>query len=1577
MKNLTPSTIEESFFEIPYYHDFISPSLARHILSQALSHPHLLGLKELGAGGGLETKESLAFLIELYERLKSDLKRVLDQRQKDRKFIDERVSACVAFNKRVGRDFLDADYRTVIGLEDSDGRIVVGPKQDFFCNVGGAPVAEVPAYLKGPHVTLFGPPDSAKMAINAMNAYHRRLPGEPPIVDELLRLLEVAPKWGADDEDSKTPLRDDLIDAGVNLTGCFNRTIQIDDGQKSYRLADSHLSIPLKRFPGLALPATFLFFNDNPLPLHLYDFALHLFANWHNPNSLAFYIPKLENEEEARYIHTMIATAEQMIKARHPEYVLGTVRVMIVLENPRAILRAHEIIDELYPYFVGASLGWHDYLASTARLFKEDPNYRIPVKADPHIVIKYIKASHSLLAKVVGSRGGIKVGGMYGILPQSSDLRSPSFQVALKGFFKDVITQLKRDLDGFWVAHPDFVRIGLAIVEAWRLYQSGKTQFLFSLTEQIFIDTYRQEVDQFIRGDDIKGLSESDPNYVRSLLVADIKVSDHIPNNDPQEVRYNVFQALQYLADWLSGNGCVALPTVIEDVPVRVMDDLATAERSRWEVWHELYHGRFRVEDFLRIAHEELRFIRKDLSSEQKIVQVKWDARTGKWYPVAFKLMIMLMTAKRPVEFATELLMPFTVPDIRNAEDPWSVAIRWDADKFTLDPYIVRWNYFFECCGSQAFATAMAQIPFLDQRLAERFIQGFNLPDVLEAASFHGDIGESPKGLDSHAKMEQAKASQSAQDVLTELRSLGAQYQNKFGFKFLIFAQGRSGEELLEALKQRLNHSKEQELQLAKSALWQITVKRINENLLDDVIKQMRDCLQTYQIHGAQLAVTAGSQLQSISLGDAKRAGSPVKDVTLFELASLSKTIATAFAIEFFQSRNIGLDTTVHSLLAQHGSRFRIRATGVEPMWADQVTLSHLMSHRALNLHYVRGFLKSEGRPEIEQLLGDPGRFGYDPISVIGPPGQEFKYSGGGFLVLEYLIELLAGEKITQLTRGFLEAAGLAHLTFDHHDHSGLEYAAGYFDDGRQVSGGRLDFPAFAAGAVGTASDVLRFLQHLGQAYRDLEGSGPISHDTARLMLHGRDFGCRDFMGCDMGMGVFIADAGDNRFAVHQGANEGFRAIYLYCFAGPDAGKGFVILCNGDNRAVLCIASLVQILLQSLKIQGVNWDRFASTFDFSKLSQEQIVNLGYKHLIFSAFQPRRPEVIRGRRIIDPLSEYNILVGASITKVSDEIFARAENLISPLDPVFEPDLYGRQGKIMDSWETARHNQQVCDVLELKLKAATGARFARISTKYHDGNQAEFVRVLGKVAKDGAWVEIVPKLSMLGHSERRIRMDREVDLMSDVRVEMYPDGGLTRLGLYHNLPEGVASRFDSIEHSVCERYPEQIPSVKKPMTLDYCPTDAEILLNLQRVKPTFRDEASLAFGGRIISASNEHYSPARNVLSPFPPLNMFDGLESARSRTADHFEEVVLALRGKILIGRIVFDFSFFVNNNPLYIQIFARQSDVWVDLVGLVPTKAFAGSFKEIILTGHVEASELKVRTYPDGGINRIHVFAKF
>lgn len=125
------------------------------------------------------------------------------------------------------------------------------------------------------------------------------------------------------------------------------------------------------------------------------------------------------------------------------------------------------MITRLHPYFAGASLGWHDFLASAARLFKNDPSYRIPIKADANIVVRHIRESHLLLARIVGARGGIAIGGMYGILPRGRDVADASVQAALVGFVRDVVTQLRRGLVGFWVAHPDFVRVGVALVEAF------------------------------------------------------------------------------------------------------------------------------------------------------------------------------------------------------------------------------------------------------------------------------------------------------------------------------------------------------------------------------------------------------------------------------------------------------------------------------------------------------------------------------------------------------------------------------------------------------------------------------------------------------------------------------------------------------------------------------------------------------------------------------------------------------------------------------------------------------------------------------------------------------------------------------------------------------------------------------------------------------------------------------------------------------------------------------------------------------------------------------------------------------
>ncbi len=1568
--------------DIPYYNDYISPALLEHLKSSSRPVLGIEHLDEIGTGGGLENRESLTFLCQLYDDVKAELNIVLNQRLIDRRFIDQQTRAAFDFNQLLKRDILSADYKTILGFEDSKGRIVMGPKnKEFFCKKGyGSPIAPLPDFLKGHHVTLFGPPDDTKLSINAMNAYHRKLKSEPKVIEKLLNTFQSSPKWGADDEDSKTPLRRDLVSAGVNLTECFEGSIHLQDEKngKLYELEKDHLALPIKRFPGLALPSFFFLYRNNPIPLHLYDFALHLFKNWQNPNALVFYVPKLENEEEARYIKIMIEKAENLIKKLHPEYSVGSIRLMIVLENPRAVFRVNEIMDELYPYFAGASLGWHDYLASTARVFKEDGNYRIPVKADPNIVIKYIKASHHLLAEVVGSRGGIKVGGMYGILPVTTDLSSPSFQITIKGYIKDVITQMKRDLSGFWVAHPDFVRIGMALVEGWNQYSKGdKVNLETLIMELIHQPNDQQDLLDFIAGPDITGLDLTDPRYDRSLLVADIKESNFIANNHPDEIRYNIFQSLQYLTDWLSGNGCVALPAQISEIPVRVMDDLATAERSRWEVWHEIYHKRFDLFDFLKIAHEEMHFIRKDLSNDKKIVQVKWDQRTEKWYPVAMNLMIRLMTDKKPLEFATELLLPFTLDSVRESLDPWKSIQSIDPKKFQMDQTIERFNYYFSMCGSLAFATSMAKNISIDFDAAQKCIMGFNKVDILEAAGFHGNIGESQKTLDHMAAREQSLVLKEEQTVIDNLIINGKKYLDKFGMKFLISAKDKSGPEILKILNERINNSLEIEIENAKKELWSITFKRMTDIPFNSLLETLSSLLTKHNITGAMISIsTAQDKIQTLALGESTKGINPVTRETWFEMASLSKTVASCFAMEYFAKNKISLSTSVNSLLEKTNSTFRL--TGP---WSEEVAISHLMSHCALNMHYVNGVPANQEMPAIRNFLEGNTQFQYPPISVIHKPGTTFQYSGGGFLVLEHLIESLENQSIKQLTQKFLDELGMSDFSFEQKTLPKKDYATGYLDKGEQVVANRKMFPSFAAGAMGTTESMTKFLHHLTKAFHCLEGSAGISHSTARNMLYGTDKGCIQFMGAKMGLGIFIAEAGANKLALHQGANDGFRSLYIHCYEGPNTGLGMTLFCNANLPGVFFNAEAAQAIFCELKMEGVDLSKFATNFDMKNIPQEELVNIGYKNCIFGAFEASLPEKIIKLGPIDPLAKFNLAVGANILSVSNQKFARAENLLSDHLPTFDPDLFGAQGKIMDSWETVRHNQVECDTLVFELKQESPIHYISVSTKFHLGNQAQFIRLEAEDSNSHQWIEILPKIKLEGHALKKMLAVNSQKAFSKIKVSLFPDGGLTRLGLYSdNLPEDEKKQF--LQHDIAPSilFKDEIAKTHKPLAAPYSPSEMEIKKNLESLKSLKPGEeydvANLAFGGKLIFASNEHYGPAIQTISPYGPMHMFDGFESARSRVSGHHEEVIIQLSKSSIIHRLLLDFSFFVNNNPFEVSVYGLSGNDWKLIVEKTNVKSFAGNVCELKISSKDFLQQIKVIAHPDGGINRIRVMTR-
>jgi allantoicase len=634
------------------------------------------------------------------------------------------------------------------------------------------------------------------------------------------------------------------------------------------------------------------------------------------------------------------------------------------------------------------------------------------------------------------------------------------------------------------------------------------------------------------------------------------------------------------------------------------------------------------------------------------------------------------------------------------------------------------------------------------------------------------------------------------------------------------------------------------------------------------------------------------------------------------------------------------------------------------------------MNHQALNLHYVNGFPIDRPMPDAGSLLEGASEYGYLPVGVQFEPGTAFQYSGGGFLVLEHLLETMKRGRVNEITRGFFEKLGLSRLTFDPHPGNSLRIASGFHADGTMIDGGRLQFPAFAAGALGSAADYLSFLSLLGDAFQGRES--PISKATAVSVLEDTDSASQSFMGVNVGAGVFIAEAGANRLAIHQGANDGFRALSLYCHSGPDEGSGFVILCNADRNGVAFVAEAAQEILKCFALQGVDLTKFSGAFDPAQLPSEQIVNLGYKALVFGAFEPDLPEPIsrfdeRGKESDrDPLASYNLSIGARVLGVSNQRFARAVNLFSPYLPVFDPDAYGRQGKIMDSWESARHNPKSFDEVRFEIIKPAKIHQVAFSTAFHSGNHAPEVELWGE-RSDGSLIPLVARLRLQGHALIRVEAEPTESEVQVFRIRMFPDGGLTRVAFYSS----TGSNPLPPAQAVSEPYPMQIPQTHKPLVPRYPVTASRILHNWRRFKKgSLVDLACSALGGRILSASNEHYGPAVQLISPYPPLHMFDGFESARSRRPGHQEEVVVELAREARLEKIEIDFTYFRNNNPRELEIIGLSPKGWVPVLEKMRVKAFAGNRLLFQPKTGEPVSQLKIRVIPDGGMNRLRAYSR-
>ena len=391
-------------------------------------------------------------------------------------------------------------------------------------------VAPVPEDLQDRRVEITGPVDR-KMVINALNSGAR--------------------VYMADFEDSSTPTWSNMIDGQLNLRDAVAGEIEFTaPNGKHYSLNESTATL-MVRPRGLHLPEKHLELDGRPVAGALVDFGLFLF---HNAQRLMekgtgpyFYLPKLEHYLEARWWNLVIRHAEARLGL--PK---GTVRVTVLIETLPAGFQMDEILYELRERIVGLNCGRWDYIFSYIKAFRAREDRVLPDRAQVTMGVGFLRAYSQLLIKTCHRRGAHAMGGMAAQIPIKNDPEAN--ERALAKVRADKEREASTGHDGTWVAHPGLVKLAMDIFDE-------------HMPKANQVDRLREDIE----------VGPAD-------LVA-------VPEGTITEagVRGNIRVAIQYLASWLAGQGCVPIDYLMEDA--------ATAEIARAQLWQWVRYPEGRLDD--------------------------------------------------------------------------------------------------------------------------------------------------------------------------------------------------------------------------------------------------------------------------------------------------------------------------------------------------------------------------------------------------------------------------------------------------------------------------------------------------------------------------------------------------------------------------------------------------------------------------------------------------------------------------------------------------------------------------------------------------------------------------------------------------------------------------------------------------------------------------------------------------------------------------------------------------------------------------------------------------------------------
>ena len=371
----------------------------------------------------------------------------------------------------------------------------------------------------------------------------------------------------ADCEDSMTPTWDNVLQGQINLRDAVNRSIEhTAPNGKQYQLKDKTATL-IVRPRGWHLVEKHITLDGIPVPGALVDFALYLL---HNADELKqrgsgpyFYLPKLENHLEARLWNDVFhfVEARGIVDAHE-------IKVTVLIETILAAFEIDEILYELKDYIVGQNCGRWDYIFSFIKKFSHFPEFVLPDRSEVTMATHFLRSYSQLVIKTCHRRGAFAIGGMAAQIPIKDD--ADANEAAISKVRADKEREVQDGHDGTWVAHPGLVALA---TEIFNEHMPTPNQIT------------KQRDDVHVTAADL-------------LQIVKGKITE-------QGLRSNISIGVQYMAAWLNGNGCVPL--------YNLMEDAATAEISRAQVWQWVHHETGVLDDGRPITYA----LFKDLMREE------------------------------------------------------------------------------------------------------------------------------------------------------------------------------------------------------------------------------------------------------------------------------------------------------------------------------------------------------------------------------------------------------------------------------------------------------------------------------------------------------------------------------------------------------------------------------------------------------------------------------------------------------------------------------------------------------------------------------------------------------------------------------------------------------------------------------------------------------------------------------------------------------------------------------------------------------------------------------------------------